>query len=58
MRAGSGYVDMQSGYRLVDPRSISNPGEDDWWVPVPGNIQVHASENITFSGCTFAHVSV
>lgn len=48
---GLGYVDMQSGYRLTDPHA--DPSNDDLWAPVPGNVQVHASENVTFAGCAF-----
>ena len=35
----------------MDP--AADPGNDDLWVPVPGNIQLHAAENITFTGNTF-----
>ena len=52
--SGAGYVDMQSGYRLVDPRSLADPGNDDLWVPVPGNIQFHGVTNVTVAGCTFS----
>jgi hypothetical protein len=48
---GLGYVDMQSGYRIVNASADSS--NDDLWVPVPGNIQVHGSQNISFAGCTF-----
>lgn len=50
--SGLGYVDMQSGYRIV--QETANPSDDDQWVPVPGNIQVHGSRNISFLGNTFA----
>lgn len=49
--SGLGYVDMQSGYRIVD--AASDPSNDDLWVPVPGNIQIHDSRNITFTYCNF-----
>ena len=49
---GLGYVDMQSGYRLVS--TAYDPGDDDHWVPVPGNVQVHDSRNVSFTGCAFA----
>jgi hypothetical protein len=52
----NGYVDMQSGYRLTDPRSHADPGNDDLWVPVPGNVQVHDSSFIDFVGCNFTHL--
>ena len=48
---GLGYVDMQSGYRLVDP--AADPNNDDLWVPVPGNVQLHFTENVTFVNCSF-----
>jgi hypothetical protein len=48
---GVGYVDMQSGYRIL---STADPSNDDLWVPVPGNIQVHTASNISFSGCLFS----
>jgi hypothetical protein len=50
--SGLGYVDMQSGYRLVSHDFA--PSDDDHWLPVPGNIQVHVAQNISFAGCTFA----
>lgn len=48
--SGVGYVDMQSGYRIL---STQDPSNDDLWVPVPGNIQVHTAYNISFSQCLF-----
>ena len=48
--SGLGYVDMQSGYRIVAP---GDPSNDDAWVPVPGNIQLHAVQNVSFVGCAF-----
>lgn len=51
--SGLGYVDMQSGYRIT---SHADPSNDDLWVPVPGNIQVHNSSHIDFVGCNFTHL--
>jgi hypothetical protein len=53
---GEGYVDMQSGYHLSDPRSAADPDQDDWWVPVPGNVQLHGSSHVDFVGCVFEHL--
>jgi len=52
--SGLGYVDMQSGYRFVSDANINDPTNDNLWVPVPGNVQIHSSQNISFSQCTFA----
>ena len=49
---GLGYVDMQSGYRIVS--TAYSPDDDDKWLPVPGNVQVHEARNISFAGCSFA----
>ena len=38
--------------QLVDPSA--DPSNDDLWVPVPGNIQLHYAENVTIAGCSFA----
>jgi hypothetical protein len=50
--SGLGYIDMQSGYRIVSHEF--DPSDDDHWVPVPGNVQVHHSQNVSFEGCVFA----
>ena len=47
---GVGYVDMQSAFRVLP----SSTNDDDTWVPVPGNIQMHTVENISVTGCTFS----
>ena len=47
---GWGYVDMQSAFRVTPTSST----DDDSWVPVPGNIQMHTVENVTVRGCTFS----
>ena len=46
---GEGYVDMQSGFRVL-PTSTS---DDDTWVPVPAAVRLRAVENVTISGCSF-----
>ena len=46
------YVDMQSGFRTLP----SSTGNDDTWVPVPGNIQMHTVADVTVSNCTFTHL--
>jgi hypothetical protein len=51
--SGMGYVDMQSGYRISSAESEAEPGNDDLWTPVPGNVQLHYAQNITFAGCNF-----
>jgi hypothetical protein len=51
--AGIGYVDMQSGYRIASAEAEADPGNDDLWAPVPGNLQLHYAQNVTFAGCNF-----
>lgn len=49
----NGYVDMQSGFRLVG----ANPPSPDWlWTPVPGNVQLSTVGNVTVTGCVFTHM--
>lgn len=51
----SGYVDQQSAFRNLAGVDNSN---DDNWVPVPGNIQMHTVENVSVTGCSFAHLGM
>jgi hypothetical protein len=51
--AGIGYVDVQSGYRIASAEAAADPGNDDLWAPVPGNLQLHYAQNVTFAGCNF-----
>ena len=43
---GVGYVDMQSGFRVLPTTS----SDDSSWTPVPGNIQMHTVENVSVTG--------
>jgi hypothetical protein len=51
--SGVGYVDMQSGYRIASAAAEADPGNDDLWAPVPGNLQLHFAQNVTFAGNNF-----
>lgn len=51
----SGYVDQQSAFRNMAGVDNSN---DDNWVPVPGNVQMHTVDDILVSGCTFTHLGM
>jgi hypothetical protein len=51
----SGYVDQQSAFRNLAGVDNSN---DDNWVPVPGNVQLHTVDDVVVSGCTFAHLGM
>lgn len=49
---GLGYVDLQSGFRIL-PNSSA---DDSTWVPVPANVQMRAVQNVSVVNCTFTHL--
>lgn len=51
---GVGYVDMQSAFRVMPSTTV----DDDTWVPVPGNVQMHTVRNVSVLGCTFTHLGL
>lgn len=51
----SGYVDQQSAFRNMAGVDNSN---DDSWVPVPGNVQLHTVDDVDVRGCTFTHLGM
>ena len=50
--SGLGYVDMQSGFRVLPSSTV----DDTTWVPIPGNVQMHTVENVSVADCTFEHL--
>lgn len=50
--SGLGYVDMQSGFRVL-PQSTP---DSRTWVPTPSNVQLHAVADVVVANCSFVHL--
>ena len=53
---GPSYVDVQSAFRVMP--GTADPSNDDLWLPVPGNVQLHTVRDVSVRGCTFTHLGM
>jgi hypothetical protein len=53
---GPSYVDVQSAFRVMP--GTADPSNDDLWLPVPANVQLHTVRDVSVRGCTFTHLGM
>jgi len=50
------YVDTQASFCIIGIHNTTYNDDDSTWIKTPAAVEFHASNNITFSNCTFIHL--